>query len=229
MCDVSALPLPDHPIRWRRPVAPADIGAGKLHLVPAGAVAAGMRADALVLLDGDESERRAAAGLGSVMSLAVLDALMSLPLGCEISLEDLNKREDRILRHAPTGCIDFSSGAVTRALRVPATVAAAVVRGTRWRAALRRAATFSPFTQRIVVLPATPSVAIALEAQVAGVGIWVVGEAGFAEFLAPEPFVPMYFKAAGWRFAENAYQAAADAGVVRGSAVEVGTKACPCC
>jgi hypothetical protein len=166
-------------------------------------------------LNTPEAKRRADASLESVPSLAMLDVLLNLPLGCPISVEDLSEHEEQQLRTAPHGCVEFTGTWVTRRLQVPTTVIAAVVRGTRWRTSLLRAAAFSAFTQRIVALQSPPSSAAVLEAQFVGVGIWVERETGsFEEHLAPEPFVPRYFKAAGWRFTENAYQAATAAGML---------------
>ncbi len=168
-----------------------------------------------MLVDTDEAKRRADASLESVPSLATLDVLLGLPLGCPIDVEDLTEREERMLRTAPHGCVEFTDTSVTRRLQVPTTVVAAVIRGTRWRTSLLRAAAFSAFTQRIVVMRSPPRAAAFLEAQFVGVGIWVEREAGrFEECLAPEPFMPRYFKAAGWRFTENAYKAAAEAGML---------------
>ena len=166
-------------------------------------------------LDTHEAKRRADASLESVPSLAMLDVLMGLPLGCPIDVEDLTEHEEWMLRTAPHGCVEFTDTSVTRRLQVPTTVVAAVVRGTRWRPSLLRAAAFSAFTQRIVALESPPRAAAVLEAQFVGVGIWVEREAGnFEEHLAPEPFIPKYFKAAGWRFTENAYEAATEAGML---------------
>lgn len=215
MCDVSGLTLADHPIRWLNPVTPTDVGVDGLHLVPGSAFASGTRADALMALGTHEAARRADASLKSLTSLAMLDVLLGLPLGCPINVEDLTEHEERMLRAAPYGCVAFTDTLVTRKLQVPTTVVAALVRGTRWRRTLRRAAAFSAFSQRIVVVQSPPSVAATLEAQFVGVGIWVETAPGsFEEHLAPEPFVPRYFKAAGWRFAEHAYEAAAGAGMV---------------
>lgn len=113
---------------------------------------------------------------------------------------------------------------MTRRLKPPSTVAAALVRGTTWRPSMRRAAAFAPLTQRIVVLPREPKVTEELEAQFVGVGIWQEhGDGTVVEHVAPEVFVPRYVKAAGWRFAENAFAALVEAGLAHGHA------ACVCC
>lgn len=196
-----------HPVPWRRPVTPADLGVGGLAIVVGGAVAAGARADALVEVDVDEVERRVSVGARSVHSLPLLDALINLPLLCPVDAAGLGERDRRILQAAPLGCVEFEGEKVIRTLRVPVTVAAALVAGLRWRDALARAAAFTPLSQRIVVLPYAPDPAVVWEAQVAGVGVWVDrGEGRLHAVVEPEPFVPRYFKAAGWRFAERAYQ-----------------------
>jgi len=208
---MPGLPLSDHPMWWRTPVAPHDLDGRSLHLVPGAAVAAGIRSDAIVRLCASEAERRSVVGLGSVGSLVSLDALLSLPWQYAVRLEDLGEPVVRVLRELPPGCVTFDDATAKREIQVPATVVAAVVRGQRWRAAFRRAASFSAFTQRIVVLPVPPTQSALLEAQLAGVGIWTEAGGILEEHLAPEVFKPMYFKAAGWRFAENAFHAAADA------------------
>jgi len=215
MCDVSRVPIADHPITWRQAVTPADLAQGAVVAVPGGAVAAGARADALVSVGREEISRRRELGMDAVCSLHVLDALLSLPLRYPIAVSDLGPREDRILRAAPAGCVEFDDAHVTRTMQVPMTVVAAVVRASRWRAALRRTATFSPFAQRIVILPRTPAPEAVMEAQLVGVGIWVGHGDELEECLAPEPFVPKYFKAAGWRFAEHAFGKAVELGVVQ--------------
>lgn len=220
-----ALPISDHPMQWRVPVRPTDLSDAddvdrRLVLAPGGAVAAGARADAAVFVDSVEASRRAAADLGSVRSLVLLDVLSGMPLGVEIRLSDLTEREARILGEARGGCFISVDDSVARTVRVPATVAAAIVQETRWRTAMRRTAAFSAFTQRIVVLQREPRSAEVLEAQMVGVGIWEQDAHGaWREHLAPEVFVPKYVKAAGWRFAENAFGAAVDAGLVQGLAV----------
>jgi hypothetical protein len=207
MCDVTGLRLSAHPARWRGPVTPALVRSNSLSVVAGGALAARTRSDALVAVDAGEARRRAVASLGSVRSLVLLDVLLSLPLDCPIPVRDLTEREGRILLTAPPGCVSYGASSVTRDLCVPTTVVAALVRGTGWRSSLRRAASFSAFTQRIVAVPSPPNDAAVLEAQLTGVGIWIEQAGEFEEFLAPEPFTPAYYKAAGWRFAEHAYQA----------------------
>lgn len=176
-------------------------------------------------VDVHESRRRTDASLGSVCSLALLDVLLGLPLGCPIARSDLTPHEMRLIGTAQPGCVEITSSSVTRLLSVPATVVAAIIRGPRWRAAVLRAAAYSAFTQRIVVLRSPPTATAVLEAQYAGFGIWVETEGTFVEHLAPQPFAPRYFKAAGWLFAENAYgAAAAAAGITEVSIARAGAR-----
>lgn len=220
-----ALVIPDHPQRWRRAVTPGDLAADTLTLVAGGAVAPGARVDALVAIDHVEVARRDALDAGPVESATVLDVLLGLPLGYPVAVADLSAREQQILTDAPAGCVELGSTvsdgqltpSVTRTLRAPLTVVAAVVRGSRWRASVRRAASFYPLAQRVVVVPAPPDAVALAEARLAGVGIWIEQEDGFEEHLPAEPFAPKYIKAAGWRFAENAYRAAVEQSLVGSS------------
>ncbi len=215
---MTVLPISGHPVMWRVPVSPCDVtnrGVGQLALVPGGAVAARTRADAVVLIDSFESDRRLEGGMGPVLSLPLLDVLIGMPLDVPLRSKDLSEREVRVLTSAPAGCVRVDGTTTARTLRVPATVAAVMVRGTGWRAAMRRTAAFSAFSQRIVLLTREPKPAEVFEAQFVGVGIWVETSGGVvSEHLAPEVFVPKYVKAAGWRFAENAYAASVGAGLV---------------
>lgn len=219
-----ALPISDHPMHWRVPVRPTDLCDGRLILVPDGAIAAGARADAALCFDRGEAGRRAAVGMGPVRSLTLLDVLLGFPLGVRVQVADLSEREARILGEASEGCLASDGHSVARTVRVPATVAAALVRGTRWGMAMRRTAAFAAFAQRIIVLPREPKSVEVLEARLVGVGIWEEdAEGARREHLAPEVFVPNYVKAAGWRFAENAFGVAVESGLVRG------VNACSCC
>lgn len=226
---MTGLPLSGHPVCWRSPVRPGDVGLGSpsgLVIVADGAVAAGVRADAAVLIDAAESARRAAEGMVAVTSLPILDVLLGMPLEVPLRTTSLSDREVRVLGEAPHGCLttDAATTTTARRLRQPVTVAAALVRATRWRPAMRRAAAFTPLAQRIVVLSREPKATETLEAQLVGVGIWQEdSDGGFVEHVAPEVFVPKFVKAAGWRFAENAFAAVLGAGLVHDH------PACACC
>ncbi len=183
--------------------------------VPGAARVSGARADAVVAVNAAEHARRAAAGLGAVPDVSVLQALMCLPLHAEIPVADLGDVVRRLLGKAPAGCIDWlDGGSRVRRLYTPAaTVPLVVVRGATWRPALRRAAAFEPFATRVVLLTRPPRrvADIAWEADVDGAGLWITHPGGRAgeieEIVAPAPWVERYVKPAGWRFAEYAYAA----------------------
>lgn len=190
-------------------MTPGDLTSGCLERVRSGARAAGTCADALVLLDEDEDERRQAAGLGAVTALVLLDRVMNLPLRTPVRNRDIDPVVLARLDQAPPGVVVVEPGWVTRVLQQPLTVVAASVQGVGWRRAARAAAAFEPFAQRIAVLSriqAASSPAL-WEAQISGTGVWTEGDDGLREVMAPRPFVRQFSKAAGWRFAERAYGA----------------------
>ncbi|HTC68616.1 MAG TPA: hypothetical protein VK662_03545 [Acidothermaceae bacterium] len=195
-----------HPLPWRSSIGPASVLA--LDFVLRGARSAGSTADALVVPDVDEQARRRAVGLGAVTSLPLLDALLSLPALEPIRVDDLSCHVHRQVRQAPMGVVDLDRVWVTRLLTPPLTVVAAVVRATAWRRAMQRAARFTPFAQRLMVLNYVPPPEFTWEASLAGIGVWAFLDGETQEVCRPEPFVRRYWKAAGWRFAEHAYAAA---------------------
>lgn len=198
-----------HPVRWDAPVRPDDLLA-RVQVVENGAYAAGARADALVVIDDGEHCRRKEAGLGAVTSLGLLDAAMNLPLDVPVRRDDLSAATLRRLERAPEGVIRFEGEWITRVVRQPLTVVAAVIRGRGWRIAMRRAAAFGPLAQRILFLDSLPAQGdmVLWEARLAGVGVWVLGDGEVRQVLAPALFQRRYVKAAGWRFAERAYGSA---------------------
>ena len=64
-----------------------------------------------------------------------------------------------------------------------------------------------PFAQRVVVLDKVAAPLLLWEAQVTGVGVWAIEDGRLVEECSPEPFKRLYWKPAGWRFAERAYAA----------------------
>jgi hypothetical protein len=157
-----------------------------------------------------EHERRRAAGVGGIPSLAVLDALMCLPAGVDVSTADLGDRCLARLREARPGCVEWlQGGRVVHRLAVPPVdVALVVVDATDWRTGLRRAAAFAPFAMRVVRLDRLPArwPEPAWEAVSAGAGIWApADDGGVVEYVPPAEFVPRWVKPARWRFQERAY------------------------
>lgn len=197
-----------HPVMWSRPVYPADLGTRGVNFVEGGARAAGGRADAIVVVDSSEQNRRAACGLAEVTSLGLLDSVMNLPLRTPVRTQDVSADALARFAVAPTGAVELEEGWVTRLLTPPLTVVAAIVRGTGWDRTVRRVGRFAPFAQQIVILDREPArgSAVTWEAQLAGIGVWVLVDGQVTELLAPEPFVRRFWKPAGWRFAERAYR-----------------------
>lgn len=194
--------------------------------VPAAARLFGQHpAAAVVRVDPAEHTRRATAGLaGGVPDHDVLAALMCLPARVAVSVSDIERRHLTPLRRAPAGVVEFTQDwgeppRVRRLLEPAATVDLVVVRAATWRAGIRRAV-FGQFATQVVLLTRhhTPAdlAEVAWEADVTGVGLWVVDATGrgcaaapppVVEVVAPQPFVLRYVKPARWRFLEHAYDA----------------------
>jgi hypothetical protein len=196
-----------HPLPWNFPLSPDTLIAGSVEVVAGGARAAGTAADALVTWDHTEQARRHQAGLGAVTSLWLLDSVMNLPLGSPTRASDLSETTWDDLRRAPAGVVEIEDAWVTRLLTPPLTVVAAAVGGNGWRRPLQRVGRFAPFAQRLLILDTVPPPRLIWEAEVAGVGVWVIENSYLIEACTPEPFNRRYWKPAGWRFAEHAYAA----------------------
>ena len=196
-----------HPLYWGPHLDPDAIESGSVAVIAAGAVTAGAVGDAVVACDYAEQARRQDAGLGAVTSVWLLDAVMTLPAGVPVRVADLSEEVWACVSAAPKGVVVIDGGWVTRLLSPPLTVVGAVVSGTGWRRSLQRAGRFTPFAQRLLVLEKTPPSEMIWEAQIAGVGVWTFKDARLEEICPPVPFRQLYWKPAGWGFAERAYAA----------------------
>lgn len=178
-------------------------GPGTVH-VPGGASVAGARADAWLRVHDAEHMRRRGS---SYADLPLLDVLGRLPLGVAVPLGGLASRDLEVVLSAPRLAVKLQDGHATRLLRRPVRVALVTCRGTSWRAALQRAASFRHFAPAAVLLDRLPPRwrEIVWEADVAGVGV-LIGAGREPEEVLP-PVVPVGLrKAAHWRFEERAYR-----------------------
>jgi hypothetical protein len=194
-----------HPVLWERGLDPATVESRRVHVVVGGARLSGAIADAFIVCDAHEHARRQRAELGAVTSMQLIDAVMNLPTGMPVRLSDLSDITRGHLDSAPPGVVEADGEWVTRLLSPPVTVVAIAVRGRGWARSLQRAARFTPFAQRLVVLDQAPPPQLLWEAQVAGIGVWAIEGDQYGEVCAPEPFIRRYWKPVGWRFAERAY------------------------
>ncbi|SLH37960.1 hypothetical protein [Mycobacteroides abscessus] len=87
-------------------------------------------------------------------------------------------------------------------------VAAAIVEGTGWRNATRKASRFGPFCQQMALFPKPPRgfASVAWEASIAGIGVWVRDGEDVTEAVRAQPYVRRFWKTAGWEFQETAYR-----------------------
>lgn len=176
--------------------------------VPGAARAAGGTGGALVEVDLPEHRRRVMAGLGAVTDLGLLARLLSLPLGELVRWDDLSPDDQRRFRSARAGVVDCCPAGVRRMLVPAASVPLVLVRSRSWRDGLRAASVFEPFAQRVLILEdfGWDITQLAWEADLLGVGVWLQAGSGTREIVPPAPWRLRYFKAAGWRFRERAYQ-----------------------
>lgn len=147
-------------------------------------------------------------GLGAVTDLGLLARLLSLPVGELVRWGDLSQDDQRRLRSAPTGIVDCRPAGVRRMLAPTALVPLVLVRSRSWRHGLRTASVFEPFAQRVLILEdfRRDITQLAWEADLLGVGVWLQADSGTREIVPPAPWRLRYFKAAGLRFRERAYQ-----------------------
>ncbi len=185
-----------HPVTWARPLNPTDLATGHVAVVEGGAQAAGSRADALVVADLSEQERRKACGLAEVTSLGLLDALMNLPLRTPVRIQDVSADVLARFAAAPGGVVELAERRVPRLLTPPLTVVAAIVSGTGWRRPFGRLGHFAAFAQQIVILDREPTrgSSVTWEAQLAGIGVWVSTDGQVTELVAPAQFARLYLQ-----------------------------------
>lgn len=177
------------------------------------------RAMLTVRPDEAEHRRRRQAGLGAITSPAILDLLMQLPVGFPVPVGALAVRDQRLLRRLPAGVvhIDYVHGRaahVTRLAVKPAVVDIAVVEGRVNAETMGRATGFAPFCRRQIVTPVRPPAERLTEADFWGVGVAYRGEM----LVAPAPWRPQRYTAAGWLFVEEVYRAALDGELLGGAA-----------
>jgi hypothetical protein len=147
-------------------------------------------------------------GLRAVTDLGLLARLLSLPLGELVRWDDLSPDDQRRLRSAPDGIVDCCPAGVRRIIAPAVSVPLVLVRSRSWRRGLRTASVFEPFAQRVLILEdfRRDLTQLAWEADMLGVGVWLQTDSGTREIVPPAPWRLRYFKAAGWRFRERAYQ-----------------------
>lgn len=164
----------------------------------------GPRALATFRLDTGEDRRRRLVGLGGLTDLALLDSLLSLPIGLPVPVGRLGAGALGDLRRAPDGVVRQTSEGVVRLARPPLALERIIVRAGRdWRRALRRACEFGRRVERVidVLEPPRDLDELRLHASYYGVGVLSDGE----RLVDPEP-VPRRHTAVRWRFAERVYE-----------------------
>lgn len=155
-----------------------------------------------------EVARRRAQRVGSFTEMDVLDALMGLPAGLPVALNELTGAERAVVNRAPAGAIEHRGGEVVRRAVAPVSVLFALVAANDWHAGLKRAGRFAPFCARAMLLPALPPDwdDARTQASYFGIGICTFVDAQLRMFVTPRPYVRRRHSPAQWWFAEEAYR-----------------------
>ncbi|MET9225684.1 hypothetical protein [Lentzea sp. NPDC003310] len=155
-----------------------------------------------------EVPRRLAFGSDtSVPSMALLDALMSLPLDQPVAVKDLTTRQRQLLRAAPLGAVEIDRLQVTRRAVAPLQVRFALLAAKDWASGLERAGQFAPHCERALLLRELPrdNSELLMQASFYGVGVFVLQGAELERVVEPSPYVRVRHTPAHWWFAEEAY------------------------
>jgi hypothetical protein len=164
--------------------------------------------------DQREWRRRQACGLGPVMAWDLLDTLMDFPAGMAVPVSGLDGPVRRRLAAAPPGVVRFGAGGVTRTVVPAVTPLLAVITTRDWRTGLAAASRFANYCRRLVVAPGVGqgSEEALAAARARGTGMAVGGADQAYMLLDPAPVPGWEPTPAWWRFCEEIYGQAAEAG-----------------
>jgi hypothetical protein len=157
--------------------------------------------------DTSEWQRRRSYGLGAVLAWDLLDTLMDLPAGLPVPASSLSFPDQRCLRRADPGVVQFCDGNITRELVPAVTPLLAVVTSRNWRDGLVAASRFAAYCSRLTVVPEISSdLDEALEvAGRHGIGVAVGRPRPARVLIEPEPLTDWQPTPAWWRFTETIY------------------------
>jgi len=169
----------------------------------------GVRVTAYAIINVAEHRRRKTAGLGAVISPALLDRLMDLPIGIPVT-DPVVWAE---MADQPCGIVELGEdcACVTRCLESPLTITDVVVDAATGRElrAVQDASLFAGFTRRwISAMSGRIPDAAMLEAKLCGVGIVDAGvvDQGRGQLLAAEKPQGLTRDGWSWLLEEKAYR-----------------------
>lgn len=154
-----------------------------------------------------EATRRQVAGTGALTDVSLLQVLATLPAWETFPWSGLTRREQRILRAAPSGVLERVGGRAKR-LAVPAAIVDEVlVEARSGIAGLTAASAYAPYCRRSAAIPASDADAetTLLDATLYGIGIVVRREGLPVQVLEPAPFIQQRWTWASWLFHEQAW------------------------
>jgi hypothetical protein len=148
-----------------------------------------------------------------ILSLDLLNLLLTMPLSSPIRADDLSDYDWRLLRTGSRiGAVDIARADgvsyATRRAAPPLDVRHVTVTANHWRRGLSVASRFAPYGSRELVLGHLPEddFELRLKADYLGVGISLRGdspEAPLHRVIEPAAFAPARYTGASWLFAER--------------------------
>ncbi|MEH3089291.1 MAG: hypothetical protein PGN24_06710 [Microbacterium arborescens] len=170
-----------------------------------------------VLLDVDlhaeELRRRAHWDTKPILSLDLLNLLLTMPLSSAVPAEGFSDYDWRRLKAGSRiGAVDITGGhagpRATRRAVPPLTVRHATVRARHWRTGLSATSRFAPYCSRDLILDGLPAddLELRLEADYLGVGVCVRGDdpdQPVRRVIEPARFRPARYTGASWLFGER--------------------------
>ncbi|WP_152364941.1 hypothetical protein [Microlunatus speluncae] len=166
-----------------------------------------------VVLDALELERRERHRALPILSLDLLNLLVTMPLRLPVQADSFSDFDWRILEAGSRrGVVNIFSVdghlAATRCAAPPLTVQHVTVTTRNWRTGLTTASRFAPYSSRELILERLPAddLQLRLEADYLGVGVSVRGsdpDMPIRQIIEPASFAPARYTGASWLFAER--------------------------
>lgn len=170
-----------------------------------------------VLVDVDlhveELRRRAHRDAKTILSLDLLNLLLTMPLSSAVPAERFSDYDwRRLTAGSRIGAVDIADRdarpCATRHAVPPLTVRHATVRARHWRIGLSAASRLAPYCSRDLILDRLPAddLELRLEADYLGIGVRVPDDGAdqpVRRMIEPAPFRPVRYTGASWLFAER--------------------------
>ena len=168
---------------------------------------AGTTIDIVIRINEGELLRRGP--LGAVLDRALLAALMELPLGIEIPLNQLRPEQLLALRIDGDGLVEWTPGGVRRTYEPVCEVTGVLATGPHLRKVVDEVSAFSGYSLRVAYGTRRQCSALRDRAMHLGVGLVAFGEPALVVVAGPEPR-GIRSTPSRWQFCEIAFQRCAE-------------------